>query len=357
MKASYLPDEYLGLSEETMIARIKRHKEKLGKDLVILGHHYQRQEIIDQSDFRGDSFALAKNAAESDARYIVFCGVEFMAESARLLARENQFVIHPDSSAGCPMADMADLQSVENAWSQIEKIYGDNDSLIPVTYINSDVELKYFCGLNGGIICTSSNAGKIFDWAFEQGERVFFFPDEHLGRNTSWAKGLKADAVVLYDPAKDLGGLSPEQLLKAKVILWQGFCHVHTHFTVEKIAQARLDNPGCKVIVHPECPRDVVEVADANGSTAYIIDYCRQAAAGSIILIGTEYNLCQRCQLENPDKTILALDRSICPNMWKISLNDLLWVLDNLGDVNVVHVEEELQKHASLALKRMLAVS
>jgi quinolinate synthase len=354
-KRQSLPDEYLGLDPAEMSERVRRHKERLGDSLCILGHHYQKQEVIDLADFRGDSFALSKIASEQTAKWIVFCGVEFMAESARLLARPEQTVIHPDTSAGCPMADMADTPGVERAWRELGTVLGDTKGVIPVTYMNSDTETKAFCGAHGGIVCTSSNAMKVFDWAYARGERILFLPDEHLGHNTGHARGFLPEEMPLWNPALPQGGLSDSEIKRAKVLLWKGYCHVHTHFTVEMIEAARREDPSTRVVIHPECPRASVEAADAAGSTAFIIDYCRQAPAGSRIRIGTELNLCLRMQLEHPDKDIAPLDRSICPNMWKVSLNDLLWALDHLGEVNVVEIEKELMAPGRLALERMLS--
>lgn len=351
-----LPDAWLGLGIPELTGRVRAHKERLGEQLCILGHHYQKQEVIELADHRGDSYGLAKTAAGLEARWIVFCGVEFMADSARLLAREEQAVIHPDTSAGCPMADMADRGGTERAWRELEQALGGTAGVLPVTYVNSDVETKAFTGARGGAVCTSSNAGRVFDWALARADKLFFFPDEHLGRNTAFDKGLQGEDVALWNPALPLGGLSEAQVRRATVLLWQGFCHVHTHFTTAMIAKARAEVPGLQVIVHPECLREVVAASDASGSTAFIIDWCRRQPAGSRIRVGTELNLVQRLQLENPDKEILPLDRSLCPNMWKVSLNDLLWVLDRLGEVNVVEIEPALQADARLALERMLAV-
>jgi quinolinate synthase len=254
------------------------------------------------------------------------------------------------------MADMADRGGTERAWRELERALGGTAGVLPVTYVNSDVETKAFTGARGGAVCTSSNAGSVFDWALARADKLFFFPDEHLGRNTAFDKGLQGEDVVLWNPALPLGGLSEAQVRRATVLLWQGFCHVHTHFTTAMIAKARAEVPGLQVIVHPECLREVVAASDASGSTAFIIDWCRRQPAGSRIRVGTELNLVQRLQLENPDKEILPLDRSLCPNMWKVSLNDLLWVLDRLGEVNVVEIEPALQADARLALERMLAV-
>lgn len=351
-----LPDEWMGLDGGEMAERIRAHKARLGSGLCILGHHYQKQEVIQHADLRGDSYGLAKAAAGLEADWIVFCGVEFMADSARLLARPEQVVIHPDTSAGCPMADMADQRGTRRAWDELQAELGATEGIIPVTYVNSDVETKAFTGARGGAVCTSSNAGRVFDWALARGEKLFFFPDEHLGRNTAFDKGLRGDEVRLWNPALPLGGLTGAELRQARVLLWKGFCHVHTHFSVEMIEQARAQTPGLRVIVHPECPREVVAAADASGSTAYILDWVRAQAPGSRIRVGTELNLVQRLQLENPALEVRPLDRSLCPNMWKISQNDLLWVLDRLGEVNVVSVEPEWVADARLALERMLAV-
>jgi quinolinate synthase len=355
MKAT-LPEQYLGLDPKAMAERIEAHRTRLGSELVILGHHYQKDDVICHSDHRGDSFQLAQVASEQSAKWIVFCGVEFMADSARILAREEQVVLHPDQSAGCPMADMAGLQDVEKAWQNLGEILETCDDLIPVTYMNSDAETKAFCGRHGGIVCTSSNADAVFDWAFARGSRLLFLPDEHLGRNTAWARDLRGSAVQLYDASQAQGGLSAEEIRTAKVLLWKGFCHVHTHFSSASIQKARQANPQALVVVHPECPREIVALADASGSTGFILDYCAKADPGSTIYVGTELNLCQRVAADHPDKSIHHLGRSICPNMWKISPNDLLWTLDYLGEVNVVHVEPALAADAKLALERMLSL-
>lgn len=351
-----LPDAWLGLSAVEMTARVQAHKERLGDELCILAHHYQKQEVVELADLGGDSYGLSKAASDLSARWIVFCGVEFMADSARLLARPDQVVVHPDTSAGCPMADMADSAGTERAWRELGQALGGTEGVLPVTYVNSDVETKAFTGRRGGAVCTSSNAGRVFDWALARADKLFFFPDEHLGRNTAFDKSLDGDDVARWDPALPLGGLTAEQARRARVLLWKGFCHVHTHFTTEMIARARAEIPGLRVVVHPECLREVVAASDASGSTAHIIEWCRAQPAGSRIRVGTELNLVQRLQLQNPEKEIRPLDRSLCPNMWKVSLNDLLWALDRLGEVNVVEIEPELRADARLALERMLAV-
>lgn len=351
-----LPDEWLGLDPQEMAERIRAHRGRLGDDLLILGHHYQKDEVIEHADHSGDSYGLAQVAAQSRARWIVFCGVEFMADSARLLARDDQVVIHPDTSAGCPMADMAERTGTERAWRELGEALGGTQGVLPVTYVNSDVETKAFTGRHGGIVCTSSNAARVFDWALGRADKLFFFPDEHLGRNTAFAKGFHGPDVLLWNPALPMGGHDPAELQRARVLLWKGFCHVHTHFTTAMIQQAREADPDVKVVVHPECERQVVAAADAAGSTAFIIDWCAAQPAGSRIRVGTELNLVQRLGRRHGDKEILPLDRSLCPNMWKISPNDLLWVLDRLGEVNVVEVDAELRQDARVALERMLAV-
>jgi quinolinate synthase len=351
-----LPDEYIGLEAAVLADRIEAHRARLKDDLVILGHHYQKDDVICHADYRGDSFQLARIGAQQTAKYIVFCGVEFMADSARILARPEQCVLHPDRSAGCPMADMAGAGSVERAWLELTEALGQSDDLIPVTYMNSDAATKAFCGRHGGIVCTSSNADAVFEWAFKRGTRLLFLPDEHLGRNTAWDRQLRKDDVVLYDPSQSLGGLTLESVRASKVILWKGFCHVHTHFQAQQIQQIRRDEPEALVVVHPECPREVVQEAHASGSTGFILDYCAKAPKGSVVYVGTEMNLCQRVAKEHGDKTIRPLSRSLCPNMWKISPNDLLWTLDHLGDVNVVQVDAILAADAKKALDRMLAL-
>ncbi len=344
-------------TREELIARIEEHRRALGKRLIILGHHYQRDDIIHLSDFRGDSLELSRIAAGQErAEYIVFCGVTFMAQCARVLASPSQTVIHPDVTAGCPLADMAYIEQVEDAWRQIEEVLGP-EPLLPMTYVNSDATLKAFCGEHGGVVCTSANAGKVFDWAMGQRERVFFFPDEHLGRNTANSRGVARAAILQWDPVLPLGGNTPESLRQAQVILWKGHCHVHTRFTSEMVEAARRTYPGCKIIVHPECTEQVVQAVDAAGSTSAIIRYVAEAEPGSVIVVGTEINLVQRLDHEHPDKKVLPLSYSLCPNMMKISLGDLYLSLEHLGRHGVVTVAESIAEPARLALQRMLSLS
>ena len=355
-----LPDRYRLLEEPELVNRIREHKRKFGRELIILTHHYQRQAIVDLGDFRGDSFGLSqKAAAETRARYIVFCGVHFMAEAAATLARSDQAVFLPDLRAGCPMADMAAIDDVERAWQDIEQAVGP-ERTVPLTYMNSDVELKAFCGRNLGAVCTSSNAPAAFDWAFKRGEKILFFPDEHLGRNTAAKKGIQD--VLVWDPAQEMGGHTVAAIRQARVIVWKGYCHVHTFFKPEHIEQRRREFPGAKVVVHPECPREVVALADADGSTEFIIRYVAQAPAGATVVVGTEIHLVERLARENaPEKKVVELAYSICPNMYRINLPQLLWVLDSLADgpehwVNHIQVAEPLRSEARLALDRMLEI-
>jgi len=350
---------YRELGNEELSRRIKAIKSSLGEELVILGHHYQREEVIALSDFRGDSFKLSKIASEQEkARYIVFCGVHFMAESASILAKPHQSVFIPDPRAGCPMADMADISDVEIAWREIGEVI-DLKKIVPIVYVNSDAELKAFCGRNNGACCTSSNADKLLKWAFSRAEKVFFFPDEHLGRNTAFKLGLSEKDLLVYEPEMELGGIEPEKLKKAKVILWKGYCHIHTFFKPEHIKKIRVEYPQAKVIVHPECPKEVVELADDAGSTEQIIKYVEGQPEKSIIAIGTELHLVQRLAKEEKGKKIIPLARSICPNMSKINLSNLLLVLEKIKAgkdnwINQVIVPEPIKKDAKISLQRML---
>ena len=352
-----MPDKYRGISDQELIERIKGRKAQLGNNLVILGHHYQREEIVQLADFRGDSLQLSRNAAnQKEAQFIVFCGVHFMAESAAILSAPHQCVQLPDLNAGCPMADMADIFQVESAWDQLNKICG-QENITPVTYVNSDAELKAFCGRNSGSVCTSSNTPAVFDWAFSNREKIFFFPDEHLGRNTSNKKGIPRDKIILWDPEEELGGNTKTQIKNAEVILWKGYCHVHTYFKPEHINAVREKYPAANIIVHPECVEEVVDMADYDGSTGFIVRFVEEAATNSTIVIGTEINLVSRLARENPDKKIFELARSLCPNMYKINLNNLLWTLDNLGEINVVTVPEGVKAEAEVALNKMLEIT
>ena len=344
------------LDEAAVVDRVREIKERYGERIVILGHHYQRREIVDLSDHRGDSFELCRAASRQEkAEFIVFCGVRFMVESARVLARDDQVVFHPNERAGCPMADMANSHLVENAWRDLEE-RGLAASTIPVTYMNSDVELKAFTGRHGGIVCTSSNAARVYDWAFEQGERIIFYPDEHLGRNVANDKGLPREQVVIYDPREPLGGLTEEQFRNAKVLLWKGYCHVHTHFTTDHVAQAREKWPGVIVMAHPECTEEVIAAADFSGSTSQMCQRVADAPADATFAIGTEINMIHRLAYEHPDKNVHTLSRSLCPNMYRVNLYNLYDTVRDLENAPPVEVPEAIRADARLALDRMLAV-
>jgi len=342
------------LDEAALMEEILARKAALGQELLILTHHYQRQEIVSLGDARGDSFALSRKAAASrKARFIVFCGVHFMAESAAILAQPHQTVQIPDPKAGCLMADMADLELVSTAWEELSEIVGQG-VISPIVYINSDASLKAFCGRHGGAVCTSANARLALPWGLAQREKVFFFPDQHLGRNTARSLGLKPEDLIVWDPEQPLGGNRPDDIRRARLILWDGHCHVHTRFTVEHVLNMRQEFPGAKVVVHPECTAEVVALADACGSTDFIVEYVRQAEPGSTVVVGTEINLVARLALEYPDRQVLDLHYSLCPNMFKIDPAKLLATLENLGEVNVVNVPEDIKAEARLALDRML---
>ncbi len=358
--AQEIPYEYARMGGEELDRRIAAAKERLGSSLVILGHHYQRDEIVKFADFRGDSFKLSQHAASrADAEYIVFCGVHFMAESADILSGPHQKVILPNLEAGCSMADMASIDDVEYCWESLEEVYG--DGLVPVTYMNSTASLKAFCGRNGGIVCTSSNAPAVFRWAFERGDRVLFFPDEHLGRNTAYKIGLDLERTLVWDPAEELGGHRREELMDATLILWKGFCSVHQRFTVEQVRQARRKYPKINVIVHPECSREVVQEADCDGSTEFIADKLTRAPSGSQWAVGTEINLVNRLAKANPDKLIFCLDPIVCPcsTMYRIHPAYLAWVLEGLVEgkvINRITVDDETASWARVALERMLSI-
>jgi quinolinate synthase len=355
-RQSPLPAEYRSLSADEIDSRIAAARALLGNRVVVLGHHYQRDEIIKYADLRGDSFKLSQLAAQRpEAEYILFCGVHFMAESADILTGADQQVILPNLSAGCSMADMANLEDVEACWDQLTRVCG--PGTIPVTYMNSAADLKAFTGERGGVVCTSSNAPALVSWAMEHGTRVLFFPDEHLGRNTGHRLGL--EKMVVWDPRKPLGGNTPEALRDSQMVLWKGFCSVHERFTVEQIEQARCDYPGITVVVHPECRREVVAAADLDGSTEYIIKVIEEAPSGSTWAVGTEINLVRRLQNEHPDKTIICLDPIVCPcsTMYRIHPAYLCWALENLVDgvvVNRISVDNSTRHWAKVALDRML---
>jgi quinolinate synthase len=362
-----LPTEYQKASNEDLHARIVAAKATLGDRAVILGHFYQRDEVVQHADFLGDSFQLA-NAAQTvpNAEAIVFCGVHFMAETADILARSDQAVILPNLAAGCSMADMADIDSVEECWEQLIEVYGtepDADGrvpIIPVTYMNSSAALKGFCGRNGGIVCTSSNATTVLEWAYERGQRVLFFPDQHLGRNTAKKMGISTDLMPMWNPNKPLGGNDVEALTEAKVVLWHGFCSVHKRFNVSQIEKARAEYPGVRVIVHPECPMPVVDAADEAGSTDYIQKAVAAATEPTTFAIGTEINMVNRLATEYPQHTIFCLDPVVCPcsTMYRIHPGYLAWVLEGLvrGEVlNQITVSDDVAEPARIALERMLA--
>ncbi len=359
-----IPSEYWDLDAQQLIDRVAIAREKLGSRLVVLGHHYQREDIIQFADFRGDSFNLARWAAEKpDSEYIVFCGVHFMAEAADILSAPHQTVMLPNMAAGCSMADMADPDDVYAAWEELEEA-GVADQVIPVTYMNSAASLKAFCGKHGGIVCTSSNADAVMEWAFRQGQKVLFFPDQHLGRNTGAKMGIPLDQMTLWNynkPFGSLGGMTLEELERSKVLLWQGHCSVHQRFTVEQIDAAREKYPDIQVIVHPECRYEVVQAADSNGSTEFIVRTVTEAPAGSQFVIGTEINLVSRLAHENPDKTVFCLDPVVCPcsTMYRIHPAYLAWTIEELAAgrvVNRVSVDEETARDAKIALDRMLTV-
>lgn len=357
---SAVPREYKTVNESEAIYRIKEHKRNLGKKMVILTHHYQRKELVPLGDYTGDSYYLSKVAAsEKEAQHIVFCGVHFMAESARILCRPEQIVYLPNPLAGCPMADMAEIDDVLSSWKELKSILSDS-KVIPISYMNSAASLKAFCGENDGVVCTSSNAHKAFEWGFKRGQKIFFFPDEHLGKNSCNRLKIPADEIIIWDPKKELGGNEIEKIRNAKVILWKGYCHVHINFTPEHVKKIREQYANALVVVHPECSEETVALADASGSTNFIVKYVTEAPSGSVIAIGTEINLISRLADMFPDKKILELTGQTCPmcvNMFRTTLGDLLYTLDTLGKVNIIEVDPEIKKGALLALERMLELN
>ncbi len=354
-----LPEEYRLAGEEELASRIKAVKQKLGKRLVVLAHHYQRYEIVQLGDHIGDSYGLARIASRlPEAEYIVFCGVRFMAEAARTLCRPEQKVYLPNPSAGCPMADMGPVDQVNTAWEIVNAVCKP-DKTIPISYMNTATELKAFTGTNGGLICTSSNADAAFKWAFERGKRLFFFPDQHLGRNTAKRLGLKSNQIFLYDPDTPSAQIDKSALENIKVILWPGFCYVHTKFTKEQIDDWRAREPRVKIVVHPECPADVVDSADAVGSTAYIVKYVESLPAGSIVAIGTELNLVSRLAKIHKDKGVFELAGdtcAICSNMFRTTLADLCYTVENLDTAPQTMIDQDVKANARLALERMLEI-
>lgn len=361
-----LPASYTDASDAELTERIVAAKATLGDRVRILGHFYQRDEVVQHADFVGDSFMLAQAAKQHpEAEAFVFCGVHFMAETADILSGPDQAVILPNLAAGCSMADMATITQVEACWQELTAALGpvaegEPQPVIPVTYMNSSADIKAFCGRNGGIVCTSSNARTVLEWAFARGQRVVFFPDQHLGRNTAKAMGITEAEMPLWRPHLALGGNTAEQLRDARVILWNGFCSVHKRFTVAQIEQARVDYPGVRVIVHPECPAAVVDAADGAGSTEYIRKEIEAAAPGSVIAVGTEINLVNRLQQQRPDLTIFCLDPVVCPcsTMYRIHPAYLAWTLESLvaGETpNQIRVPESVAVDSRVALERMLA--
>ena len=356
--------EYALLDDADCDARIRAAKEALGERLVILGHHYQREEVFRHADFAGDSLKLSRQAAESNAEYIVFCGVHFMAEVADILSRPEQVSILPDLAAGCSMADMADLANVERAWRELAEVLEPDEQITPVTYINSAADLKAFCGRHGGIVCTSSNAGHVLDWAFGQREKVLFFPDQHLGRNTGYGMGIPLEEMVVWDFDQPLGGLTPEEIKQAKIILWKGFCSVHQMFQPEQIDRFRERFPDAKVVSHPEAPFEVCQKSDVVGSTEVIIRTVRDSEPGSRWLVGTELNLVNRLheQYRHEGKSVHFMSPTVCmcSTMFRIDPQHLAWTLENLVEghvVNRIQVPEEEAELARTALNRMLEVS
>ena len=349
-------------SDPQLVARAVAARQKLGDKGMVLGHHYQRDEVIAFADIRGDSFKLAQAAADnSKAEFIFFCGVHFMAESADILTTANQKVILPDLAAGCSMADMATASQVADCWAVLEKV-GVAKVTTPITYMNSSAAIKAFTGKNHGAVCTSSNAARAMKWAFEKGEKILFLPDQHLGRNTAiLSLGLSLADCVVYNPWKPNGGLTDDQIKAAKVILWRGHCSVHGRFTMQNIVEVRQKLPGVKVLVHPECQHDVVSNADVVGSTEMIIKTVTQSPAGSKWAIGTELNLVQRLANENPDKQVVFLDKTVCycSTMNRIDLPHLVWAMESLVNgrlVNQIKVKDEVAKYAKVALDQMLAL-
>ncbi|NUR53488.1 MAG: quinolinate synthase NadA [Acidobacteria bacterium] len=358
-----LPDRYLRLSDDEMDERLLAAKRTLGERLVILGHHYQRDEVIKFADFTGDSLKLARAAAaRGAAEFIVFCGVHFMAESADILRAPHQKVLLPDLAAGCSMADMAAEDQLEVCWRELRALGVDVDRIVPVTYINSSAAIKAFVGEHGGVVCTSTNAAAVMSWAFERGERLLMLPDQHLGRNTGYRLGIPLDRMAVWDPHEIDGGLTAADAQNARLLLWKGHCSVHTRFTVQQIQAFRKKHPEGKVIAHPECTFDVVQAADLAGSTEFIIDTLRKSPAGSVWAVATEIHLVNRLMRElAPDRTIVTLDPfgCLCSTMFRVSPNHLLWVLDGLVEGtlhNQIIVPDETKRWAKLALDRMLEI-
>jgi quinolinate synthase len=357
-------DHYLVMPDDSMDARIAAAREKLGADAIILGHHYQRDEVIRFADFTGDSYKLSKAAAETQAKYMVFCGVHFMAETADILAQPWQQVVLPDLNAGCSMADMAEIGQVEDCWESLERLgVTAGQGILPLTYMNSAANIKAFCGERGGLVCTSSNARTAFEWAFARAEKILFLPDQHLGRNTAFAMGIPLSEMVVWDPYQINGGVSPDRMRAAKVILWKGHCSVHQRFLPEHVDRVRRDEPETQVVVHPECRWEVCQKADALGSTERIIDLIERAPEGSSFAVGTEIHLVNRLakRFAPLGKRVRTLDESgcLCTTMYRISPQHLAWTLENLVDgrvMNRIRVDEDVKHWAKVALDRMLEI-
>jgi quinolinate synthase len=357
-------DHYLALPDESMDARIAAAREKLAGDAIILGHHYQRDEVIRFADFTGDSYKLSKAASETNAKYMVFCGVHFMAETADILAQPWQQVVLPDLNAGCSMADMAEIGQVENCWDALERLgMTAGEGILPLTYMNSAANIKAFCGERGGLVCTSSNAGAAFAWAYARAGKILFLPDQHLGRNTAFAMGIPLNEMVVWDPYQINGGVAPDRLRAAKIILWKGHCSVHQRFLPEHVDRVRREQPGMQVIVHPECRWEVCQKADALGSTERIIDLIERAPEGSSFAVGTEIHLVNRLakRFAPLGKRVQTLDESgcLCTTMYRISPQHLAWTLENLVEgrvMNRIKVEDDVKHWSRVALDRMLEI-
>jgi quinolinate synthase len=348
------------LSDQEVLHELDRIKLELKDEVVVLGHHYQQDDIIKYADHIGDSLALAKKGITLNKPYIIFCGVHFMAETADILSQSNQSIILPDPNAGCSMADMAELKDIEQAWDYLTAI--SNEKIIPVTYINCSAELKSFVGKHGGSICTSSNAEQVIQWAQEQGGKLLFFPDQHLGRNTCFKMGVPLEKMNIYNPTKRNGGISPQEVINSKVILWHGYCSVHQGFTPTQVKNIKSDSPETTVIVHPECSFEVVQAADLSGSTSYILDTIEKAPSGSKFAVGTEINLVNRLNNQFPDKEIYSLSpyQCLCTTMYRVRPRWLLsayQAIKNKRPINIITVSEEVKKNSLKALQTMLEIS
>ncbi|MGD9588327.1 MAG: quinolinate synthase NadA [Pyrinomonadaceae bacterium] len=355
-------EDFLVMPEADIAERIEAARAELGKRVVILGHHYQRDDVIRHADLTGDSYQLSVMASQTDADIIIFCGVHFMAESADILGKPDQRVILPDMGAGCSMADMASIDQVEDAWEQLREIGVLDQKVAPITYMNSTAAIKAFCGMNDGVVCTSSNAVPLFEIYLRNYEKMFFFPDQHLGRNTGAKFGIPLDKMVVWNPHEELGGNSPEELHEAKLILWRGHCSVHGRFKAWHVDKIRDEVPGVQVIVHPECTREVVELSDLDGSTSFIIKTVENSPPGSKWAIGTEVNLVKRLADRFPDKEIhlLAPDLCMCATMYRIAPQNLAWAIENVRGgtvVNEIVVDGETKHYANVALERMISLT